>query len=162
MDAIAVKIIKDTPPRLFTVFDNYRPPVYLITFCAMNRKKCLDCQHVHNAFREYCLEAGRLGKASVGRYVLMPDHIHLFVRLSAELKLSIWMRGMKRYISKKKDSDGTDRVVWQPGFFDHLMRSSESYIEKSNYVFMNPLRARLVQRPEDWPYKGEISELYMP
>ena len=49
--------------------------------------------------------------------------------------------------------------AWQDGFFDHLLRSGESYAEKWNYVRMNPVRAGLVARPEDWPYSGEIEKL---
>lgn len=56
-------------------------------------------------------------------------------------------------------SDGLGRA-WQDGFFDHLLRSGESYSEKWNYVRMNPVRAGLVERPEDWPFAGEIEALW--
>jgi putative transposase len=49
--------------------------------------------------------------------------------------------------------------VWQPGFFDHLLRSSESYSEKWEYVRLNPVRKGLVDRPEEWPYQGQIIPL---
>jgi len=45
---------------------------------------------------------------------------------------------------------------WQPGFFDHVLRSDESYAEKWNYVRDNPVRAGLVKAADDWPYQGEI------
>jgi len=45
---------------------------------------------------------------------------------------------------------------WQPGFFDHILRSDESYTEKWNYVRDNPVRAGLVEIADDWPYQGEI------
>ena len=44
----------------------------------------------------------------------------------------------------------------QRGFFDHLLRSAESYGQKWNYVRENPVRAGLVEKAEDWPYAGEI------
>jgi hypothetical protein len=28
--------------------------------------------------------------------------------------------------------------------------------KNGNYVWRNPVRAKLVERPEDWPYQGEI------
>jgi putative transposase len=153
--------IKDVPPRLFTIFDSYRPPLYLVTFCTLHRIKCLDNVHVHSSFKEYCIEAGKQGKASVGRYVIMPDHVHLFVRISIECKLGIWMRGLKRYISNGVKENGGAEIIWQPGFFDHLLRNSESYSEKANYVLMNPVRAGITEKAEDWPYKGEIMCVYM-
>jgi hypothetical protein len=48
---------------------------------------------------------------------------------------------------------------WQKGFFDHVMRSEESYFEKWLYVAENPVRKHLVPRPDDWPYQGEIYPL---
>jgi putative transposase len=44
----------------------------------------------------------------------------------------------------------------QPGFFDHILRSEESYGQKWEYVRDNPVRARLVREWEDWPHQGEI------
>ena len=47
--------------------------------------------------------------------------------------------------------------LWQPGFFDRILRSQESYAEKWNYVREKPVRAGLVQTAHDWPYQGEIA-----
>jgi hypothetical protein len=46
-------------------------------------------------------------------------------------------------------------------FFDHILRSSESYSEKWNYVRDNPVRAGLVANADDWPWQGQIEELRM-
>ncbi|MEY4488252.1 MAG: hypothetical protein RIQ79_760 [Verrucomicrobiota bacterium] len=43
-------------------------------------------------------------------------------------------------------------VRWQPDFFEHRLRTDESYDEKVFYVRMNPVRKGLVAHPEDWPY----------
>ena len=49
--------------------------------------------------------------------------------------------------------------VWQEEFFDHVLRSSESYSEKWNYVRNNPLRHGLIANADDWPWQGQIEEL---
>jgi hypothetical protein len=46
--------------------------------------------------------------------------------------------------------------VWQEGFFDHLLRTDESYSQKWNYVRENPVRAGLVKSAAEWTYQGEI------
>jgi len=46
--------------------------------------------------------------------------------------------------------------LWQPGFFDHVLRSDESYVQKWKYVRDNPVRANLVELWDQWPYQGEI------
>jgi hypothetical protein len=54
---------------------------------------------------------------------------------------------------------GVPGPIWQRQFFDHLLRSPQSYGDKWTYVRENPVRARLVAKAEDWPYAGEIEAL---
>ena len=51
--------------------------------------------------------------------------------------------------------------LWQPEFFDHLLRSEESYTKKWNYVRDNPVREKLVERADDWPFSGCVEVLRM-
>ncbi len=92
---------------------------------------------------------------AVGRYVIMPDHVHLFVSGNAEFNLGLWIRGLKRALATGLTDPGTNRL-WQPGFFDHRLRSNESYTAKWDYVHQNPVRVGLVMRAEDWRYQGEV------
>jgi REP-associated tyrosine transposase len=82
----------------------------------------------------------------------MPDHVHLFVRGGRDFTLSSWVGGLKRAMSVQLKSPR----LWQPGFFDHILRSDESYAEKWNYVRNNPIWAGLVESVDDWAYQGEI------
>jgi hypothetical protein len=45
--------IKNTPPRLPVVFQNYDPPLYFVTFNTLARRSLLACDPVHEAFRAY-------------------------------------------------------------------------------------------------------------
>jgi hypothetical protein len=53
----------------------------------------------------------------------------------------------------------TRQALWQREFFDHLLRTTESYSEKWNYVRDNPVRSGFVVSADDWPYAGEIERL---
>ena len=96
---------------------------------------------------------------AVGRYVILPDHLHLFVCLPADIKLSDWVGTLKRILARTVDAASSD-PIWQRGFFDHVLRSGESYSEKWNYVRENPVRAGLVKNADDWPLCGEIVNIY--
>jgi len=96
---------------------------------------------------------------------LMPDHVHVFVRIGRNITLRRWESGLKQHLGKALTALGQEpatipgsklKSFWQPGFFDHLLRHNESYAEKWDYVWRNPVRAGLVAKPEDWPYQGEI------
>jgi REP element-mobilizing transposase RayT len=141
------------PPRLTEVFQKYDPPVYFVTLCTNDRRKTLANAAVCSAAIEY----GRRGLERgfvLSRYVIMPDHIHLFITGADDFNLGVWVRGLKRVVAAAVS--GVRGGLWQRGFFDHLIRSSESYSEKWNYVRDNPVRAGLASHAEEWPYQSEI------
>jgi REP element-mobilizing transposase RayT len=157
---------KGKPPRLDRVFQKYDPSLYFVTFNTHLRRQLLASPPVHSAFVDYC-QRGYERHIGVGRYVMMPDHVHLFVRFGqgCELTLGTWIKGLKRGLDSALAETGAEpsailsqelRTFWQPGFHDHLLRSDESYSEKWMYVRENPVRAGLVSNPNDWPYAGEI------
>ncbi len=141
------------PPRLYQVFAS--SPLYFVTCCTWNRRPLLANDGVHQAF---CLAASKIGKAgnAVGRYVIMPDHVHVFLRVGVEGKLGVAVKCIKDSITKALHTGGVAGPIWQSGFFDHVMRHAESYSEKWTYVHANPVRAGLVSSGEEWPYQGEV------
>ena len=92
---------------------------------------------------------------ALGRYVIMPDHLHFFVRGDQSFVLGTWVKGLKRAILEAFPGQ-SKASFWQPGFFDHLLRNDESYAQKWGYVRQNPVRAGLVKFAEDWPHQAEI------
>ncbi len=113
-------------------------PLYFVTLCAFDRKPILAQPTTHETFIQFC-EKGAAHGAFVGRYVLMPDHLHLFVTFSfGDISLSDWVKSLKNTLSKSWRLAGVTAHHWQKGFFDHVMRSADSYTEKWNYVL--PIR----------------------
>lgn len=143
--------------RLETVYERW--PIYFVTAGTAERRALLANDFVHEAFVQFARKATERG-ARVGRYVLMPDHLHLFVVLEDEcIRLSAWIGSLKNSISKVLRGRGDASPHWQKGFFDHVMRGGESYSQKWDYVRNNPVRAGLVSRAGDWPYAGEMNDL---
>ena len=148
-------VFKGRPPRI-TPFAENKDPIYFITCCTLHRQPWLANSETHSAW----LEFGRRGKElgfGIGRYVIMPDHLHFFVRLAPERRLDLSVRGLKRVLLNSAANEG--RGEWQPGFFDHLLRREEILGEKWIYVRDNPVRAGLVEDAAKWPYAGEIVPL---
>ena len=156
-------VLPTTPqrkPRLSRLQKTFfKVPVYFITLCTHERQKLLASPSAHETFRVFCRSAAAHG-VCVGRYVLMPDHIHLFVAIAATgPEVSLWLKSLKNYLSKTLRAAGCPAPLWQKGFFDHVMRSADSYAEKWEYVLAIPVRAGLVASVEQWPYQGEINDL---
>ena len=143
------------PPRLHHIFQKHRP-FYFITFNTRNRQPLLAHPDLHDALIHFSRRALDRGIA-VGRYVIMPDHIHLFLVLPPDaLTLASWVQSLKSVLGKTLLTLGHPKPHWQESFFDHLLRNGESYSEKWDYVRQNPVRANLVPDPDAWPYQGEI------
>jgi hypothetical protein len=71
------QMIKDRPDRLDLIY--FRSRLFFVTFCTRNRTKIPSLGFAQRAIENYA----RLGilnfDVAIGRYVIMPDHVHLFV-----------------------------------------------------------------------------------
>ena len=159
MCTMPVRRFPSRPPRLPFVFPDYDPPLYFVTFGTWDRLHLLGNEEVHNAFRTHAFRGLEDRAIEVGRYTIMPDHVHLFVRGGPDFRLAKWIGGLKKSMGKPIRERQAMDDLWQPGCFDHIVRHTESYDEKWAYVRENPVRAGLVRRAEEWPFQGEIVKI---
>lgn len=82
----------------------------------------------------------------------MPDHLHLLAQGgSSNADLLSFVKTFKRKTSFPFRAK-TGRTLWQISFFDHIIRTAGDLSESSDYIRLNPVRAGLAKRPEDYPY----------
>ncbi|HTS17484.1 MAG TPA: transposase [Verrucomicrobiae bacterium] len=138
-------------------------PVYFATACTYRRQPILAATAVADILTEEWRAAAERHRWLVGRYVIMPDHVHFFCSVQSNAKrLSEFVRLWKQWTTKRAVAALAKRGparLWQQGFFDHVLRSEESYAQKWEYVRQNPVRAGLISHAEDWPFQGEILRL---
>lgn len=141
-------------------------PIYFITTCTKNRRATLARDYAVQIFIEEWRGARERHGWAVGRYVIMPDHVHFFCRPELDArKLSEFIGAWKSWTSRRikalrrSSSAVSATTLWQRDFFDHVLRSNESYSEKWNYVFNNPVRAGLVSSANERRCAGEIETL---
>ena len=78
---------------------------------------------------------------SVDHYVIMPNHIHLLLQINTDVNgrsmiaptISTVVRLMKGTVSKQAGF-----AVWQKGFYDHVIRNDNDYLDIWNYIEGNP------------------------
>jgi REP element-mobilizing transposase RayT len=145
--------------RLPGVWESH--PRYFVTVCVNDRQKILTVPAAHEMLRKHWDKSLDLYGWAVGSYMIMPDHVHFFCTdASGATTLSRTIGAWKQWSAKELTALlGVSTPVWQKEFFDHLLRSNESYSEKWNYVRQNPVRAGLVANADQWPYKGHIHYL---
>lgn len=140
-------------------------PIYFITTCTKNRRSVLASARTAQVLVAEFREARERHGWAIGEYVVMPDHVHFFGRPEHDAKpLPEFMREWKSWTSRRirelQPRPPTAATgLWQREYFDHVLRSGESYSEKWNYVRDNPVRAALVTSADDWPYVGTIEDL---
>ena len=80
---------------------------------------------------------------SVDSYVIMPNHIHILLRIRADEygrpmvapTVSRVVNQFKGFVSKK-----AEKPIWQKSFFDHVIRNRKDYEEHLKYIDENPIR----------------------
>ncbi len=133
------------------------PVIVFVTVCTDKRKPILCRPEI----RYLLVEAWQKADSwLVGKYVLMPDHIHLFCSPTESdiHSLTKWVQYWKSLVSRKWPRH-EDHPVWQKSYWDTQLRREESYKEKWDYVCENPVRKGLVADPDDWPFQGELNVL---
>ena len=150
--------------RLSEIF--IRCPVFYITSCTIERQPFLACDAYANILiDEWNNSLSRYGWL-IGHYVIMPDHVHFFCSpTDSAKKISLFVGKWKEWTCKRITEKINDTIfkndddinhLWQEEFFDHVLRSEESYYQKCLYIYNNPVRAGLVDNPEEWKYSGHI------
>jgi len=80
-------------------------------------------------------------------FLLMPDHVHALLsfppsRNTVHRTVTLWKRWTARQMG----------IEWQRDFFEHRLRSDESWREKAEYILANPVRKGLVAQVSQWPH----------
>ncbi len=116
---------------------------------------------------------------NLSEYVILPDHLHLLFEIISNKNVSQIMHSFKSYIAQEifkrrliQDSQGRDALamgksingasrprrfmarIWQPSFYDHIIRDERDLEMHVNYIHFNPVKHEYVSRPEDWPWSS--------
>ena len=132
-----------------------RAPIIFLTVCTHKRQKILANDTMHEALKTAWRTAGDW---IVGRYIMMPDHIHLFCSPATKESVNIaqWVSYWKRLVSQQLKNN---QRIWQRDCWDIQLRNHETYSAKWSYVKNNPVRAGLTENPDAWIYQGTLNHL---
>lgn len=137
--------------------DSYRGRhAYFLTLCANERRKILAERLLLEGVLPVLLASCGSHPFNVNAYCFMPDHLHLVViGESDSSSLPRFMQAFKSLAARATRKLGIAKL-WQKGFYDHVLIDGESLDAASLYAFLNPVRAGLVQRAEEWPHSGSF------
>ncbi len=131
-------------------FDYCQPGAYYLTLCSYN-KQCIFGRIV-----DFEMEVSRFGsiiascwedmvqthRVSLDHWVLMPNHLHAIVWLNDDndRSLSAIVAAFKaRSTSKIRATNATKVILWQRGFFEHIIRNQSDLLRVRQYIVDNPI-----------------------
>ena len=151
-----MELAKRKPNRL-EAFDYASDGTYFITICTENRKCILSRITVGATIGRppevaptkigQCVNDAIISISShyagvfVDRYVIMPNHVHLLLRIDnggrpmAAPTVSRIINHTKGFVSKQCGIS-----VWQKGFYDHIIRDERDYLIRAKYIEDNPAK----------------------
>jgi putative transposase len=88
-------------------------------------------------------------------WVFLPDHWHAIIYPPFPLTISRVLESIKVGATLRINRWRGERgMLLQGRFFDRAVRTVREYHEKVEYIHLNPVKAGLVQRPEDWKWSS--------
>lgn len=135
----------------------YEGAIYHVTARGNERSKIFFTKRDYQKFREYLAEAKSKFDFNLHAYVQMTNHYHLIIETPNKNlgKIMHYLNGSyTTYINTKRKRSGH---LFQ-GRYKAILVDKDSYLlELSRYLHLNPLRAKMVERPEQYGHSSYAS-----
>jgi putative transposase len=106
-------------------------------------------------YRDWLIAAAEANGLAVHAYVLMTNHVHLLATPSTAESLPRTMqtlgRRYVRWINGRRRRTGT---LWEGRYRAAPIDSEEHFIACCRYIELNPVRARMVEHPRQYPWSS--------
>ena len=142
------------PSRLrdFPYIGEYR---YFLTICTQNRAPVFEVDANARCAVAQILRTSSQLAFDVIAYCVMPDHVHALVAgMQPDSDFQLLAKTYKQVTGHWWKQTGQNRLLWQEGFHDRVLREDDHTEDVVRYILLNPVRAGLVTDPRDYPYLG--------
>jgi putative transposase len=148
--------VKDRPQ--LRTFDYSGPYRYFLTLCTAQRVSWFADASVVDKVLSQIRECATQYQFAILAYCFMPDHLHLLVEgLADDANLTRFVKHGKQ-ISGYAHKQRSGKLLWQPSWFDRVLRKEEATTDVIRYILLNPVRAQLVESAVNYPFLG--SDVY--
>ena len=134
----------------------YAGAAYHVINRGVERRTIFSVPKDHEQFLRIVSQLNVRHKVVLFAYCLMPNHYHLFLRTTLA-NLSRFMKELNGGYSKAYNSR-CRRVgpVFQGRYKALLVQDNEYSLGVARYIHMNPVKAGLVERPQEYPWSSYV------
>ena len=136
-------------------YDYSQCGAYFVTICTQNRRPILsnivgDDAHIVPKRYGQIAEKYLKNAAEIEKYVIMPDHIHMLIRLEEQgaekrspqaSRIASIVRSIKTLTTKE-----IGEPIFQRSYYDHAIRNQRDYNEIWEYIENNPRKWMLTKQ----------------
>ena len=135
-------------------WDYSLPAVYHVTLTSYRRANWFDAPVLAGAFVDALREQVVRTHYSIHAFCVMPDHIHILCQPNAQnpVMLEHFVQRVKSTATHRLHLLAADGVIWQRGFYDHILRRDEDVLPVTWHILANPVRAGLTEDFEHYPF----------
>ena len=92
-------------------------------------------------------------------WCIMPNHVHVMIKTDDNSSLSQILHAWRSYTAHKGNEIlGRKGKFWMNEYFDRYIREEVHGLKVSSYITMNPVKAGLVARPEEWRWSSAYQQ----
>ena len=125
-----------------------------VTASTKDRHKAFNDAAVCDVTVEQLMRHASTSNVEVAAYCLMPDHAHVLLRgtrpeSNIRLVINRWKQATGYWFKRHRAT-----TLWQGNYWDHVLREEEDPLLFVHYIVMNPRRAAMVERLEEFTWLG--------
>jgi putative transposase len=120
-----------------------------------NRQPCFFADDDYHHYLDSLKDAATRCGARVHAYALMTNHVHLLLTPESAQAPSLLLQSVgRRYVRYVNHVYRRSGTLWEGRYKSTLIDSDRYLLTCSRYIELNPVRARMVEQPGDYPWSS--------
>jgi putative transposase len=132
------------------VAHSFRAHASFITLATYGRRPIFQVSRIAELFIDTLREYRARGYYKLHAFLVMPDHVHLLLTPQSR-PLERTVASLQESFARRAESSGP---IWAPDLVVHPIQSLGDLEKVRTYLHQTPVRARLTERPELYPYSS--------
>lgn len=126
---------------------------YFISTNTLRRQCIFENTHYAAELYDTTLKVCKNLNCTVYVFSIMPDHLHLLLKVTGKITISKVLQQIKSIFTKNlREKYNFNKPIWQKRFNSRIVDSEERLENTIDYILNNPIKAGLEKKYQEKPY----------